>query len=157
MPVKRRIEMQRPPTLVCRDCGADLSAQGWRAGTPVYHCEGGMALFARITTPHLPHHCPTPTHPPCWKCGAPMGCARCAGPATELICRRCQVLANKTALLAGGVLRGQTLDDYPPDWHNEYAARRVGSLFGQTFGAQALFASGSAQAAARPPAASKRS
>jgi hypothetical protein len=129
LPIKRREENRAGTALLCLECGADLRAQGWPSGTPVHHCEGGLALFARIATPHLPHHCPVPVNPRCWKCDAPMGCARCAGPAAELICRRCKVLANKAALLARGVLRGQTLADYPPQWHAEYAARRFGALF----------------------------
>jgi hypothetical protein len=123
MAIKRRAHAYGAPALICARCGADLSVYGWPRGAPVNHCEGGMALFARITTPHLPHHCPSPAHPPCWKCGAPMGCARCAGPQAELICRRCNVLANKAALLERGPLRGQTLADYPAQWHAEYAAR----------------------------------
>ncbi len=157
MAVKRRMDGRGPSALICADCGADLRAQGWRPGTPVYHCEGGLALFARITTPHLPHHCPAPGHPPCWKCGAAMGCARCAGPAAELICRRCKVLANKAALLARGMLRGQTLEDYPQPWHAEYAARRFGSLFQPVRGAPALLGAAAAQALAWSPSATKRS
>jgi hypothetical protein len=38
---------------------------------------------------HLEEHPAFAPHLPCWKCGADMGCARCSGPAHELLCMDC--------------------------------------------------------------------
>ncbi|GEM_PF-5503678 len=128
MAIKRRFSNSAGERAFCPECGADLGALGWKPQTPVFHCEGGRALFAQMTNPHLPHHSPAPPHPPCWRCGAPMGCARCAGPLEELICRDCNVLANKAALLARGLLPGQTIADYPAHWHPDFFARGFDAL-----------------------------
>ena len=43
-------------------------------------------------------------HPACWKCGADMGCPRCSGPTSELLCNNCKDWGHPDALESHGRL-----------------------------------------------------
>ena len=50
--------------------------------------------------PHLAYH----RHLPCKQCKADMGCVRCSGPTSELLCRNCKDWAHPDSLAGHGEL-----------------------------------------------------
>lgn len=113
-------ENEAAGTAVCGTCGVNMTLQhGWDAATAVYHCEGRSKAGA-------PHHHHAPTWGNCWKCGKPLGCARCAAHSlAEAFCRLCCVWGTKEGLVEQGLLGGQTIEDYPAGWHHDYFAARA--------------------------------
>jgi hypothetical protein len=63
------------------------SAEEVAASGHVQSCVGSRAWAARF---HAEEHVAFKPHPPCWKCGANMGCVRCSGPTYELLCMNCK-------------------------------------------------------------------
>jgi len=102
---------------VCGVCNLNLTqTQQWPGDRQVFHCQGQSKAGA-------PHHHPKPTWGNCWKCGGPLGCARCNGRSLEeALCRRCGVWGTKEALVHQGLLGGQRVEDYPPEWREAYVA-----------------------------------
>jgi hypothetical protein len=110
-----------PPasSAICGICGLNLTqTHGWPSTMAVYHCEGQSKAGQS-------HHHDAPTWGDCWKCGKPLGCARCAGHTIEeAFCRRCETWGTRAAFVAQGLLVGETLELYPAEWHRDYMAAR---------------------------------
>jgi hypothetical protein len=102
---------------ICGVCNANMTqTQGWAPGSQVFHCEGQFKAGAA-------HHHHAPTWGNCWKCGKPLGCARCSAHSlAEALCRSCGVWGSKEALVEQGLLGGNAIDDYPTGWHSDYFA-----------------------------------
>src|SRR6185437_7516615 len=58
----------------------------------------------RVRNQHGPDGTTYILHPPCWKCGADMGCIRCSGPTTNLLCNDCKDWGHPDALESHGRL-----------------------------------------------------
>ena len=72
---------------VCPECGeTPRDGNGdWPPGTLVFHCPGNSQAFnAQFKGQY--HHSARILHKPCYVCGAPLGCLRCSGIASELLC-----------------------------------------------------------------------
>ena len=120
--IKPRTEVSTAGALTrtCSVCNVNMTLEhGWDATMAVYHCEGPSKAGA-------PHHHHAPTWGDCWKCGKPLGCARCAAHSlAEALCRRCAVWGCKEGLVEQGLLGGQTIEDYPAGWHGDYFATKA--------------------------------
>jgi len=104
---------------ICGVCGLNLTqTHEWSPTKEVYHCEGQSKAAQ-------PHHHNAPTWGKCWKCGKPLGCARCAGHTVEeAFCRRCGTWGTKEAFVVQGLLGGETVEQYPAEWAHDYFAAR---------------------------------
>lgn len=87
MPKRKQAER---PELVCKTCGFDASKpstsigpEGWTQG-PVLHCDGKSQAF-NARDHGIPHHT-LQLHPHCRICDADLGCPRCSGNLSELLC-----------------------------------------------------------------------
>jgi len=109
--------MSPTSSAICGVCNLNMTREhGWPANMDVHHCEG-QSKAGR------PHHNGAPTWGDCWKCGKPLGCARCTTRTIdEAFCRRCKVWGTKEAFVAQGLLGGQTVEQYPLGWHRDYFA-----------------------------------
>lgn len=96
-----------------------------------FHCTGSRVAW-QSTSWVVPHHGHTAAKR-CWKCGAPMGCNRCAGIVTERLCTHCCVWTNPLAFAHHGPIlndpgllakRGGTiapgLSAYPANFQRAY-------------------------------------
>lgn len=112
--------------IACQTCGDKVLREGiYRKGN-VVHCEGlSWAFGVRVTRGE--HHHAARLHPQCWRCRSDLGCERCSGGFADLLCSNTKyhgklghVWATREALIEHGVLRNQTIDDYPPEWKPAY-------------------------------------
>lgn len=73
----------KPVCSVCGETPHDGDGD-WPAG-PVFHCPGNSQAFgAQLRGKY--HHSRARPHPNCMVCGADLGCLRCSGIASELLC-----------------------------------------------------------------------
>jgi len=128
---KTRDERPASPTgTYCPTCQESLPP--WPIGQAVVHCDGRSAAFTRVQWKNRIHHGHR-ENPPCWHCGAPLGCDKCTGPITETLCTHCVAWATREAFLAHGPIldtevmrhrrggsRAMTLAEYPAEWQLPY-------------------------------------
>lgn len=134
--MKKRGENSISNVVTCGKCGEGFEREGaWKRGE-VVHCEGKSWAFDSRMRDEA-HHAPT-AHPRCWACGAGLGCMRCSGRATELLCvntpmhgKLGAVWATKAALLEHGLLRDQRIEDYPADWRPAYVRSASAAVGGR--------------------------
>jgi len=122
----RRQKPESEHTSRCDTCGAPV---GWRG--PVYHCDGSPVAFhkSKYENPHHGHQ----SYGYCWKCHRPLGCDRCQGADTDVLCTRCAAWETPAALEQHGPilntapmlakrqgLRGPEVREYPSDFQAAY-------------------------------------
>ena len=128
---------QNGNTVACLECGETFEREGiYRDG--VYHCPGrSNAVSGRLRDE--PHH-DALRHARCWHCGADLGCRRCSGIESELLCR-CGAAGTLAAFVAHGPVlnaprlvarrRGTTapvFDAYPERWKEAYLRAHRGEM-----------------------------
>lgn len=126
------------PSVRCGTCNEAMPADYWtKIGSPPspVHCEGSTLSWSAHTLPN-PHHGRRAYA--CWRCHGSLGCDQCAGPVTEVLCKRCVAWATPEALAEHGPMlntpimvakrggrHGPVLAAYPPAFRAAYQ-RAVG-------------------------------
>jgi hypothetical protein len=102
---------------ICGVCNLNMTREhGWPATMAVYHCDS-RSKHGRS------HHHNKATWGDCWKCKRPLGCGKCAARTLEeAFCMHCGVWGSREALLEQGLIVGQTIDQYPAQWREDYLA-----------------------------------
>ena len=126
---------------VCGECGTCLSTEALKSKWtgPIVHCEGSVIASRspgrKLENPHHGHV----RYGECWSCHAYLGCDRCAGSVTQVMCGRCVCQGTPEALAEHGVFLNtpvmiarrhghvaHPLSSYPPHfqaaWRRQVAA-----------------------------------
>lgn len=136
MPRTTKDRTKSGPELSCPVCAEVISGRErkrWRHGPdykplPVVHCEGSRAAYG--CSVFEPHHV-SEKRPPCWKCGAAMGCQVCVE--ADPVCTRCVVKTSRTGFIENGPISNDRfsirardgkiapgVDAYAQEWQRAY-------------------------------------
>lgn len=131
-----------PGRFNCAQCSEDVSILKpgetnpgiWRKTAEVYHCDGKSSAFGAIYRGENHHY--TSRYSPCWKCKADLGCRRCSGVVSEVLCMNGSgkkreggfyghdgmgpVWGTVEALCEHGLMVDQSIEQYPAYWADEY-------------------------------------